>query len=181
MGQFIAVFFASFFFGSMAEDANALDLGAYEDQCESIGFTKKTPAFGECVLELYSRSDSVGRTNQVAATGDGSQDATTCINYGFNPGSSDYSQCRLQIDLAKQQAAQQQAAYAEQLAAQEKERERRRGEALFRIGMGILGGSQQNNTPQLPALTPPNPTRMYNLPGGKFITCTTRGLVTHCM
>ena len=161
--------------------AEALDLGAYEDQCQSIGFTKKTPAFGECVLELYSRSDTAGRTTQTNASGDGSQDDTTCRNYGFTVGSSNYSQCRLQIDLAKQQAAQQQAQYEEQLAAQEKERNRRRGEAIFRLGMGMLGGGRPNNTPQLPALTPPNPTRMYNLPGGKFITCTTRGLVTQCM
>jgi hypothetical protein len=166
---------------SNAKITLAQDLSAYEDECVSIGFSKKTPAFGDCVLELYSRSEIVEKPRQVVATGDGSQEDITCRNYGFRAASLDYSQCRLQIDLAKQQAAQQQAQYEEKLAAQEKERDRRKGEALFRIGMGLLGGGRPNNTSQLPALSPPNPTRIYNLPGGKFITCTTSGFITQCM
>lgn len=33
----------------------AVDLTLFENQCAEIGFTRNTPAFGNCVLDLHSR------------------------------------------------------------------------------------------------------------------------------
>ena len=117
--------------------AIALDLSKYEKTCSEIGFKSKTPAFGECVLELHSReSKSNSQPAQVVqpaqskttqntnSQGDGTPDHATCARYGFQVGATEYSQCRMQIDTARNQAQQQQRQYEEQLAAQAKAKEK---------------------------------------------------------
>lgn len=170
----------------ICSQAMALDLTNYENTCADIGFKKKTPAFGECVLELHSREGktSPAKQKQVQATnnqGDGTPDHATCAKYGFQAGTTEYSQCRMQIDTARTQARQQQNEYEQQLAAQKKAKEEAQGEALFLLGMGMLSGSAPkrsnfNNS----FIEPPQLDRIYNLPGGKFMRCSTMGMVTNC-
>ena len=175
--------------------AIAFDLTKHEQTCSEIGFKPKTPAFGECVLELHGRDSKtnsskpaqVNSTQTVTpqqntnARGDGTPDHATCTKYGFQAGTTEYAQCRMQIDTARTQARQQQNEYEQQLAAQKKAQEEAQGEALFLLGMGMLSGSAPkhsnfNNS----IIQPPQPDRIYNLPGGKFMRCSTMGMVTNC-
>ena len=170
----------------LSSQAMALDLTNYENTCAEIGFKKNTPAFGECVLELHSREGKTAplkqkQTQNAIAQGDGTPDHATCARYGFQEGTTEYSQCRMQIDMARTQARQQQNEYEQQLAAQKKAKERAQSEALFLLGMGMLSGS----SPKSPSynnsfIQPPQADRIYNLPGGKFMRCSTMGMVTNC-
>ena len=175
--------------------AIALDLTKHQQTCSEIGFKPKTPAFGECVLELHGRdsktnsskpaqansTQTVTLQQNTNASGDGTPDHATCAKYGFQAGTTEYAQCRMQIDLAKNQAQQQQQEYEQQLAAQNKAKEEAQGEALFLLGMGMLAGSgPKRSTSRNTVIQPPPQDRIYNLPGGKFMRCSTMGMVTNC-
>jgi len=166
------------------QSALAADLSAYENQCSEIGFKKKTPAFGECVLELHSRGGATQKvtSSSASSTGDGSSDHLTCDKYGFRVGTTEYAQCRMQIDLARNQAQAQQRQYEEQIAAQQKAKDKAKGEAALLLGLGMMagGGQRQPINNNFNALQPPPMDRIYNLPGGKFMRCNTMGMVTNC-
>ena len=164
-------------------DATALDTSYEEEQCIDIGFKKKTPAFANCVLELTDRN--------AMKSGTVDPDDATCRKYGFKPRTDNYAACRQQIDLAKQQAQQQQAAYAQQkaeydamVAEQKKERDRQKGLAMLQLGLGMMSG--RNNAGNGYGSMPPPPSapqiqnQTYVLPGGKMMNCSTTGNVTSC-
>lgn len=158
--------------------AFGLDLSKYEEQCSDIGFAAKTPAFGECVLELRSRDRSRVSSSNV---GDNSPDHVTCNKYGFTNGTAEYAQCRMQIDLARNQAAEHRRQNEEQLAAQQRAKDRAKGQALFLTGLGMMAGPQRPPAAGFNTFQPPQPiNRIYNLPGGQFMTCNTSGMVTNC-
>lgn len=163
----------------LALPAHALDTSEEEAQCLDIGFKRKTTSFANCVLELVDRRGStVGQTQD--------PDDATCRKYGFKPRTDNYAACRQQIDQARQQAQQQQAAYAQQkaeydamVAEQKRERDRQKGLALLQIAAGLSSG--RNNTILPSAPTPPqNFSRTYMLPGGKIMNCNTAGNITTC-
>jgi hypothetical protein len=160
--------------------AFAVDLSTYENQCAEIGFKRKTPAFGECVLELHSRGSNTQKS--LNSSGDGTPDHATCARYGFQAGTVEYSQCRMQIDTARNQAQQQQRQYEEQIAAQQKAKDQAKGEAALLLGLGLMAGSGQRQSinNNLTTIQPPQMDRIYNLPGGKFMRCSTMGMVTNC-
>lgn len=176
-----AVVKVAFIAFSLSQAVFALDLSTYENQCADIGFKPKTQPFGECVLELRER-ERVGVRLPIRAVtqGDGSPDHSTCNRYGFIAGTNEYAQCRMQIDVARAQAQEQQRNYEIQAAEQRRARDKAQGEAMLMLGLGMMGGGRPSVKPQ-PTLEPPSPTRMYNLPGGKFMTCRTMGSVTNCM
>jgi multidrug efflux pump subunit AcrA (membrane-fusion protein) len=108
------------------------DLARHEVTCSDLGFKKRTPAYGECVLELdqrqktaqvaaekqeqIRRQENINRDNEIAKKqmqqrGDGSVEHQTCNRFGFVVGTPSYSECRLKIDIAKREQAQRQAAY----------------------------------------------------------------------
>jgi hypothetical protein len=145
--------------------AFALDLTGYENQCADIGFKRKTPAFGECVLELDGRAKSakvntVEKSKQQQATvrsadGDGAPDHQTCSQFGFSVGTPQYSDCRLKISIAKQEQAQRQLAYEAELrryqeeqsryeaklADYERQKEIQKSLALMKFGLSLAGGT----------------------------------------
>jgi hypothetical protein len=152
----------------LGSQAMALDLSNYENTCADIGFKKKTPAFGECVLELHSREGKTAPVKQKQAQnaigqGDGTPDHSTCAKYGFQEGTTEYSQCRMQIDIAKKEQAQNQARfeadqrrydeekrqYDERVAEFEKEKERRRGLAMMQFGAALASGTSRSFTENL--------------------------------
>jgi len=132
----------------------AANLSEYEKTCQELGFKKRTPAYGECVLELDRRakgSQAQGERvraeqqqrqdaqqqqraqEEDLARGDGSADHQTCYQYGFRLGTPHYAECRQKIDLARQDLAARQRAYdedmrryEEQKVAYEKEVERQK-------------------------------------------------------
>jgi hypothetical protein len=176
-------------------------LAEHESTCSELGFKKRTPAYGECVLELDQReSNSKGsaakqtqldanlkaqqQAQQAQLRGDGTVDHQTCNKYGFAVGTATYSDCRLKIDLARQDAQQrhaqfeaEQRRYQEKLAAYEKETERRKGEALLRLGLGMMGGGSSRPSASL-APTPPVPPafQQFNVDirGGPRLACTSQ-------
>lgn len=178
----VILFFTLIFLPSLAS-AQALDLSRYENMCADIGFKRKTPAFGECVLELRSK-DVVEKPAPLITSNsnivDQSPDHATCSRYGFTSGTTEYAQCRMQIDLARKQAIEQQRQYEEQLAAQKKAKDRARGEAAFLMGLGMMSGQVPGAGFNNNFLTPPPAMRVYNLPGGKSMTCSTMGAFTNC-
>lgn len=145
--------------------ASAVGLEGYEATCSQIGFKKRTPAYGECVLELDRRASlakgkAAEQTSQQQATvrpaqGDGTPDHQTCSQFGFTVGTPQYSDCRLKISIAKQEQAQRQFAYeAEQnryqeeqrrydakVAEFEKQKEIQKNLALMKFGLALMGGT----------------------------------------
>ena len=187
----------------------ALDLSVYENQCSEIGFKKKTPAFGECVLELHSRGVPLQKASNStqANTGDGTNEHKTCTKFGLVTGTNQYSECRLKIDIAKKEQAQRQAAYeAEQqryqeeqrryeaqVAEYEKEKERQKGLALMRFGAALAGGTSSSFAENFGnagrqslgiAPTPPTRPQIQNFtitnPAGRMTNCTVVGNNINC-
>lgn len=136
--------------------------------CEAVGYKKKTEKFAQCALLVYEeRERSL------------SPDDATCKKYGFKPKSNEYATCRQQIDLARGEALQQQAIYAEQqkfLEEQKRQRDRDQAVKMLQLGFGMATGAAPGGGQTLP---PPS-TKTYFLPGGKQMNCTTTGSVTSC-
>jgi hypothetical protein len=166
------------FFGFAVKPVHANTLAEHEATCIELGFKKRTPAYGECVLELDSRASGKQKlaeqhqlarekeaqarqmeqeqheNGRAAAQGDGTPDHQTCHSFGFTPGTSAYSNCRLKIDIAKKESEQRQAAYeielrryeAEEaryqakLAAAEKERKRKQALDQITFGAALMSG-----------------------------------------
>jgi hypothetical protein len=179
-----AILAVYFLVGSQAQ---AIDTSVAEKNCADIGFKRKTEAFGNCVLELMNRGGGVAQQSA-------DPDDATCKKYGYKQGTRDYGECRLKLDLAKQQAAQQQAEfnekkrqYDEQVAALEKEKKRRQAlqnaEMFARYGSGQTPNQAIAGTLSGTPFAPPSyssPTQTIIMPGGKMINCTTTNNVTAC-
>ena len=105
----------------------AESLEEFKEACELIGYKKATPNFGRCVLELRKKDMSSkplvppvvikkeAQTIELPQSGDGSEGDKICQEYGFKVGKSDYKECRMNLDIAKQQAEAQQKVYDEQV------------------------------------------------------------------
>lgn len=146
--------------------AFAVDLSKYENTCVEIGFKRKTPAFGECVLELHGRENKATTTSarqqkSVQSTnsqGDGTPDHIVCAKYGFQVGTPEYSQCRMQIDTAKRAQAQnqlrfeaeqiryeeEQRQYEARLAEYERQKKRQESLAIIQFGLALASGTSSN-------------------------------------
>jgi hypothetical protein len=181
--------------------AQAMDTSKEEQVCVDIGFKRKTEAFGSCVVEMVSRraggrtqpasNDNRAPVRQLTQT---ELDGVTCQKYGFKPNTANYSQCLFQINSARSEAQQRQAQYElqkrqydAQLAAINREKERRKGEAMFELGMRMMGGQSPINAANsvgtgAPFGPPPVPmsSQTYTLPGNRTMTCSTMGNVTNC-
>ena len=123
------------------------------------------------------------------------QDDATCRKYGFRPNTNEYASCRLQIDQAKQSAAQEKRRYFEQkrqydLQMEEYKREQddKKADAMLMLGLSLLagggggggGGGGSNSIAPTPPLMPQMGPRTYILPGNKMMTCNTTGNITNC-
>jgi hypothetical protein len=204
INQIIIFFSFALFSGGLC----ALDTTKEENTCAYIGFKKGTESFGNCVLELVDRNKKAATKNIAVATqadtpkklknepqvaGDGSRDDSTCQSYGFKPATGEYSSCRLQIDLAKQNARQQQDIYQqqknqydEQVAAIEKQKAKERNMKQLEMGLRMMGGQSVQDAAMATARMPPIPqppgpiTQRITMPNGRGMTCTTVGTDTNC-
>ncbi len=180
--------------------AMAKDLDAYGAECKEIGFKPKTPAYGDCVLELRKRdlgntpiqSKATITTNTPSqAKGDDSTEDIACQRYGFRPQTDAYGQCRMQLDNTKKQMQAQQSQYEEQKriydqqqAQYEREKSRQKGLALLRYGSALASGTSPyfsdnvaNANSQVFGTAPPPPrntiqTYTIRLPNSKTMNCT---------
>jgi hypothetical protein len=123
----------------------------YKEQCADFGYKKGTEKFGSCVLELRRRDKgSQAKTNQVmkeVASGDGSVEDQNCQRFGFNPGTLEYSNCRMQLSVAADTARRELAVYEEQKRAHDAEvarvkkaKNERANLALLQAGLCMLAG-----------------------------------------
>jgi hypothetical protein len=195
---------------SLASVAFATELAPHEKTCAELGFKRKTPAFGECVLELFDRektqqknmaqeqqrrneAEEKRRAAELAARGDGSPEHGMCVRYGFTPGATSYAECRQKIDIAKAENAhrqrlyeRQQREYQEHLVEYKRERERRQGEALLRFGAALAGGTSSNfsenfgNAGRASLGMEPQPPRMAPSQPQTFTIRTPDGRMTNC-
>ena len=162
---------------------SALDLTDYENQCEDIGFKKKTPAFGECVLELIDRKNKA-----VAVT----EEDQVCQKYGFRLGTAELATCKQQIDMAKQASIRQEEQYRnqkrqyEELVEIQRERERReKAQRALDLSLRLMNGQNPTDAmlgvgtgaPIAPRMPAP---QTIILPNGRGVTCTTQNNVTTC-
>ena len=135
----------------------------YEATCVDLGFKKRTPAYGECVLELDKRSTDQQKQGerarveqqerqaaqqrqqqeqQRAARGDGTPDHFTCAGFGFTAGTTPYAECRMRVSIAKREEEvrqQNERAAAEQsarLAAAQIAAENEANDSRFRRALG---------------------------------------------
>lgn len=160
------------------------DLAEYEKTCLDLGFKKRTLAYGECVLELDKRATAdqkqaerqraeqqrlaQQRAADINRRGDGTADHQTCYGFGFVPGTTPYSDCRLRITIAQREVEQRQAAidaeqkrYETKLAAEREQKEQE--ETRRRIGAAgaALSGWAASRTPPVAAPLPPSPYQQY--------------------
>ena len=171
--------------------AHALDTSEQELACQDIGFKKRTPAFANCVLELMERR-SAQKPEPIQTYNSNDPDDATCQKYGFKPRTNEYSNCKQQIDLARQQAQQQQAQYEEQkrqydaqMAEYKKRRETAASLALMQCGLNMMStgncsGVRNVGPAPIAPMAPSYGPRTYYLPGNRVMTCTTSGNITNC-
>jgi len=93
----------------------------------------------------------VAQGKSKAGQGDGSPDDALCQKYGFTVNTQLYAECRMKIDIAKNEARQRQALYdAEmarynaQVAEYEKQKKREESDRLIRFGLALMGGTSPN-------------------------------------
>lgn len=142
------------------------DFSEYEKTCLDLGFKKRTPAYGECVLELDKRAtadqklaerqrmeqqrlaqeqqqrEQAQEQQRAAARGDGTPDHQTCAGFGFTAGTTPYAECRMKISIVKrEEEARQQnervaAEQAVRLAAEQRAAEKAANDSRFRRALG---------------------------------------------
>jgi hypothetical protein len=204
----VILFFLSFIsLGIMSQT-----ISEYEKICASIGFKKGTAAYGDCVLELDLRNKSkknesinkstvnvieTVKTNQL---GDGTPEHQACVGFGFNVGSSQYADCRLQIDIAKRnnevnlrRYQDEQRVYESQLKEYNRKKEQEKSEAMLKFGLALMGGTSPyasqnfaNAGRQSLGMPPTAPERPQNQTftivnnKGKIANCNIYGNVINC-
>ncbi|MCO4090134.1 MAG: hypothetical protein HEQ17_14835 [Limnohabitans sp.] len=150
-----------------------------------------------CVIKTPEEANAspVAVAATVTDTEKNSNDSKTqCKEFGFSEGTPNFSNCVLQLELAKRTSAEieeryraEQAQYERQLAAIEREKERRRGAAFLELGARIMGGQRPiealgslgTGAPIAP--TRPSPiNQTITLPNGRMINCSTMGTMTNC-
>lgn len=97
---------------------------------------------------------------RVAREGDGSSHDLLCKKYGLRPATPQYVECRTQLEAHERQQAEERRIYDQRLAEYRREQERRRGEAMFLFGMGMLANSGRSAAP--PVMPMPQPPAMQN-------------------
>jgi hypothetical protein len=204
---------AAVLLAALGGHALAVGLADHEAMCADLGFKKRTPAYGECVLELDRRaSNEKGKAvqqvrQQEQQRGDGTPEHQTCNRFGFVVGTSPYADCRLKIDIAKQDQERKQADYEaeqrryeaeqrrydERVAAYEREKEKRSSLALMKFGFALMGGTSPNASENFAnagreslgmAPVPPTRPQFQNFsitdPSGRRTNCTALGNNINC-
>jgi hypothetical protein len=126
--------------------------------------------------------------------GDVTADDQTCQTFGFRPGQEGYSNCRMQIDQAKREAAAAQSRYQQELAAYEertaelkRQQDRARAMRQLELGLRMMGGQPPidaiNSLGTGAPISRPSPPALHQsirLPNGRIMNCNTFGNHTHC-
>ena len=163
------------------------ELAPMKQQCEALGYTPQTEKFGDCVMELHSRSKSrLSSSPPRVLSGEASQ----CVQMGFKVDTSEMGACQIQLkQLAVQQNQfeMQRRAYEQQMRVAQKQRDFDQAQALLGIAnqaLGFAGGARQGAaTPmgsQWMGLPPPVPPVRIIPPSGNPFTCSYQGPAIVC-
>jgi hypothetical protein len=159
----------------------AADLSAFQATCQDIGFKPKTPAFGECVLELMDRAGGSQAATTSTPTDAHSQ---TCVKYGFTNGTTAFSDCRMKLDMAAAESAQAQKKYEKEKAAYDEKVTYARSMRQIEAGLRMMGGqSPVEAWSSVGTGAPIRPSAINQTiiaPGGRIINCSTTGSITNC-
>jgi hypothetical protein len=188
--------------------SSALDLSSFEKTCSELGFKKKTQLFGECVLELNQREKNsiAKKNNDLNKIGtDNNTKISSCESFGFQRGTSQYAQCQMQIEIAKNELLQKQKQfefekskfeekqrdYDEKLLSFEQEKERREGIAWLQLGAALFSNGntreylinsarQTIGLPPIPPTAPESQNFTVTNPFGKMMTCSVTQSTIDC-
>ncbi len=112
-----------------SQSISNLGLAQYEKYCIELGFKKKTPEYGSCVLDLSRRAETLTAANvkssvsvqaqqsqspdifPAAPSGDGTADDLSCQGYGYKVGTNEYAGCRLNLRQANEENERRQREY----------------------------------------------------------------------
>ena len=164
--------------------------------------TSKSIDWAKSEIQAYAEA---GQTK--VGKGDGSEDDLLCQKFGFKFSTQPYSECRLKIEIAKKQNEQaeriyaqqkkqfelEQQRYQEEVAAYEKEKERRKGAAMMQFGLALMGGQSPRASENfanagrsalgLPPIAPAQPTFQnftITSPNGRITNCNVFGTNVNC-
>lgn len=143
---------------------------------------------------MYEMAQSANRAQQSVNANNTANDEQICTKYGFKKGTNPFAECMMKIDFARREMAQQQAQfnqqvlqYQQQLDAQDAERKRRQNAYITELGVRMMGGqapldaavSVGTGAPITPPQAPSS-MRIYTLPNGRTMTCTSNGDFVNC-
>lgn len=200
----------------LAADAKRGDGSKADLHCKTLKLAPTTPKYLTCrkdfedseelsrVAEQQRRreAEEAQLAAEQAKIGDGTPEHQVCLKFGFIGNTPPYADCRLRLEINKQEAAQRQAVYEEekqryerQLAAVKREKEREEGLALMRFGAALAGSTSPTFAGGLadanramgwgPAALPAPPTQpklqQFMIQGPKGVTtCTVFGNTYNC-
>ncbi len=168
------------------------ELDSYKATCKDIGFKPKTPAFGDCVLELRKRGQA-GETQQEQQSSRSAVTSQAKSKESYEDQATEYFrrqqeefQRRNDEEYARRLAEyeRQKAEYDARLAALEKEKERQKGLKLLELGLRMSAGQSARDASMATAGMMPIPPSMPNnnsframenyritTPSGSLINC----------
>jgi hypothetical protein len=128
---------------------------------------------------------------RLANEDDGGTDDLLCKKFGFKPNTQNYANCRLIINIAKNDLQQQQSQFLSQQQAlkEAQDKDKKMQQSTFMLGMGLrmmIGQSASGAAvdQSIGALffnpTSSNNMRTYTFSNDKQMTCTTTGSFTDC-
>lgn len=164
--------------------------------CKKRSLKPTSKAYETCRAQLVSAKEKeleIKKRDEQAKIGDGSPEHQRCFAYGFVLGTPAYSECRLKLQLLRQQSIQAQQdydlrmqAYQQQKAEVEKARAQEEKDRLVRLGLSLLGGQsfsnaarEMNNLPPIPSQPTVRNTTLIG-PNGQVIQCTAVSNVVNC-
>lgn len=182
----VNVLVSTLLFVILATTARA-ELAPMKEQCEALGFIPHTEKFGDCVMELHSRSKSRLSSSPSRVL---SAEASQCVQMGFKVDTSEMGACQIQLKqlaIQQNQFEMQRRTYDQQTRAAQKQRDFDQAQALLGIAnqaLGFAGGARQGAaTPigsQWIGLPAPVPPLRVIPPSGNPFTCSYQGPTLVC-
>lgn len=163
------------------------ELAPMKEQCEALGYKPQTEKFGDCVMELHSRSKSLQSSSPPRAL---SAEVSQCVQMGFKVDTSEMGACQIQLKqlaIQQNQFEMQRRAYEEQARLAQKQRDFNQAQILLGIAnqaFGYAGGVPQGGaTPlgnQWRGVPAPVPPMRVIPPSGNPFTCSYQGPTLVC-